>query len=208
MIYNSKNDFWTDEKGISIPASRITKAEKLKEKNAAKIVKEAALINKALKAFKDLITELIGEAYEMDLKEKKVAENGKGNYVLYSFDRSIKVEVNINERIEFDENLIGAAKEKFEAFLTEGTNGVDEMIRELIRSAFETVRKGKLDTKKVLSLLAYRSRISEAKYPQFHEALKLIEDSIRRPDSRTYYRVWEKDQEGKYQALELNFSAI
>ena len=208
MLHTSKNTMWTDEKGISIPFSRITKPEKIKETNAAKILKEARKANEGLNAFKVLVTDLIAEAFEADLKEGKVAKEGKGNYLLYSFDRSVKVEVSVNERIEFDENTIGAAKEKFEQFLTDGTNGIDEMIRQLILSAFETARKGKLDTKKVMSLLAYRSRISETKYPAFHEALKLIEDSIRRPDSKTYYRVWVKDDAGQFQTVELNFSAI
>lgn len=201
---------WLDEKGTQVPFNRVTKEERNKERAAARLVNAAIKAENSLKEFKELCAKECEKAYRADLAIGKVAtrENSKGGYTLYNFDRTIKIERSINESIAFDENMIGAAKEKFDTFLMEGTAGIDDMIRTLISDAFSNTRKGGLDTKKVLSLLGYRARISEKKYPQFHEALDLIEQSIRRPDSKTYYRIWVKDENGQYQNIDLNFSNI
>lgn len=198
--------FWLDEKGVQIPLNRVEDNERLKEKLAAKLAAEATKLSQALIAFKALCTSECEKAYLADLNKGKAGT--KGGYTLYNFDRSIKIERTLNENITFDENLITAAKERFDSFLREGTASVDEMVRQLIMDAFSSNKKGKLDSKKVMNLLSYKSRISESKYPDFHAALSLIEESIRRPDSKTYYRVWVKDEANQYQNIDLNFSSI
>lgn len=206
QVIEQKSTIWYDEKGTGIPANRITKTEKLKEKLSTTIAKESLKLNEALKSFKEKCAEACEKAYQADLKEGKAAS--KGGYTLYNFDKSTKVERSINENITFDENLIGAAKEKFDEFLTLGTAGVDEMVRGLIMDAFSSNKKGKLDTKKIMGLLSYKERISANKYPAFHEALSLIEQSIRRPDSKVYYRIWLRSENNEYKAIDLNFSNI
>jgi hypothetical protein len=57
----------------------------------------------------------------------------------------------------------------------------------------------------VTGLLKYAVRIN---HPLFQEACTLIQKAIVRPDSKTYYRVFVKDEEGKYKNIELNFSNI
>lgn len=199
---------WKDEKGLEIPSNRITKSEKLRERRAEQLLKEANKLNDLLNKFKLNVTEICEEVYKAVLEENNVnPDERKGNFTWYNFDRSIKVEVAINERIEFDDALIAAAKVKFDEFLDSAANAVEEMIRSLIMDAFSTSR-GKLDSKKVLGLIRHRSRVPSDKYPNFHEAIDLIERSIRRPESKTYFRIWEKDAEGKYQNVDLNFSSI
>jgi hypothetical protein len=133
----------------------------------------------------------------------KVRET-KGNLVLYNFDGSIKLEVNINDRIEFDSVLLDQCKAKLDQLLNENLSTNESFIKDIVMSAFETGR-GKLDTKKVLALKKHSSRI---KHPLYTEAMEFLDKSIRRPDSRTYYRVWVKDEEGKYENIDLNFSSI
>ncbi len=199
---------WIDENGLEIPPHRITKAEKLREKNANKLLRDAKKINSLLAEYKKTIDKASQEVFQAALKEAGVKPGErKGNFTWYNFDRSIKVEVNIAERIEFDDALITAAKEKFNSFLQSNTGGIDEMIRQLIMDAFSTYR-GKLDAKKVMNLIRYRSKIAKSRHPEFHEAIDLIEQSIRRPDSRKYFRVWEQDKSGEYQVVDLNFSSI
>lgn len=202
----SAQAMWNDEKGIAIPSNRVTKAEKFKEKASTGVAKKALKLSEDLIAFKTACKEACEKAYQKDLEAGKAST--KGGYTLYNFDKSVKIERTMNEAITFDENIIGAAKEKFDEFLTAGTQGIDEMVRALIMDAFSSTRKGKLDSKKIMSLLSYKERINEKKYPAFHEALRLIEESIRRPDSKTYYRIWIKDNTNEYQNIDLNFSSI
>lgn len=199
---------WTDENGITIPAGRVTASEKLREKVCDRLIKKAIALNEKLNAFKDEFIEDSDNVYDVVMKENDVnSSDRKGNFTFYNFDRSIKVEIDINERIEFDEAMIAVAKEHFDTFLGTASGGVDDMIREMILDAFST-SKGKLDTKKVMNLTRYRSRVDANKYPNFHKAIDAIEKGIRKPNSKRYHRISVRNKEGEYEAVNLNFSSI
>ncbi|HCS21073.1 MAG TPA: hypothetical protein DIW47_11030 [Bacteroidetes bacterium] len=208
LIYTTqvvKDKFWKDETGQAIPVSRTTKGERLRERAAAKLLADSLKANKQLQALKELVTDVCQQVYDVSLQETSTeGKNRKGNFTWYNFDRSIKVEVSVSERIEFDDLTIQACKEKLNEFIEQGTKTVDDFMRTLILSAFET-SGGRLDAKKVLSLKKYKTRTKE---PLYHEAMDLLDQSIRRPESKTYFRIWVKDHEGKYQNVDLNFSSI
>ncbi|HSW64955.1 MAG TPA: DUF3164 family protein [Dissulfurispiraceae bacterium] len=199
---------WKDEKGFEIPASRITGIEKLKERKATQLLREAQRLHEALTTYKRTVAAACAEVYAAAMEYAGVQnKEAKGNFTWYNFDRSIKIEASVNERIDFDDGLIAAAKDKFYEFLSNNTTGVDEMVRSLIMDAFSTTR-GRLDAKRVMGLVRYRERINKKRFPLFHEAVDLIEQSIRRPESRTYFRVWERRADGEYDAIDLNISSI
>lgn len=199
---------WIDETGLEIPANRITRSEKLKEQKMEALLRKAKRMNEQLTALKVEMADAADEIYEAVMAENGVNKTEwKGNFRVKNFDGSVMLEVDVNERIEFDDTLISVAKEHFDEFLNTGTGGVDEMIRALITDAFNN-SKGRLDAKKITSLLKYRSRIDAAKYPSFHKAIDAIEKSMSRPSSKRYFRVSEKDSFGKMTAIDLNFSSI
>ena len=201
--FTGKDPFWIDEKGLNVPYSRTTKLERLKERSSAKLLKDALALQTKLSEFKDRIRETCDKVYREALEEIG-GEAGKGNFTWFNFDRSIKIEVNINERIDFDDVKISEAKKRLDEFLDDNLSAADAFIKNLVLDAFHTV-KGKLDTKKVMSLLRYRSKI---KAPKFREALDLIDASIERPSSKTYFRVWYKVDDGEYKAVDLNFASV
>lgn len=206
--FQTKATNWTDESGIELPSNRISRAEKEREKQSEKVVREALKINEQLSKFHDLINGANEAVLKVQEKENKylgkALRSGKGNFTWYNFDRSIKIEVNVNEMIRFDEAKIAAARKLFDDFIDKNVSGTDDIIRQLINSAFANT-KGGLDSKKVLSLMKYRTKIKDK---GFQAALDLIADSISRPDSKRYYRVWAKNDEGAYENIELNFSSI
>lgn len=196
---------WYDEVGQAIPVNRVTKIEKLFERQSAKLLKGAVGLHQKLADFKTEITQICQEAYLLFMKDKGLnPKSSKGNFTWYNFNRSIKVEVNINELIDFDDLGIQAAKEVFSSFLNENVQSKDQFIKQMVLDAFETSR-GKLDAKKIFGLIRYKSKI---KNQRFQEAVKLLEESIRRPKSRTYFRVSKKNSSGKYEVIDLNFSSI
>lgn len=200
----STEQFWTDETGNKVQVSRTTKSERLQEREAFRLFTEATRLNAELSAFKERIKQTCQKVYDTYMAEKEINKASKGNFTFYNFDRSIKIVVNINERIEFDELGIEACKNLLDGFLTDNVESKDEAIKSLIMDAFNNT-KGRLDTKKVMNLLRYRSKITNK---SFQEAMKLLEESIRRPDSKTYFQVWFKDAEGQYKNIDLNFSSI
>ena len=204
MIQTSKNQTWIDETNAPIPYKRTTTLERSKEKNAAILMKDAQAINKRLLDFKETIKEHCKSIYDQASAENNVKLDGKGNYTWFNFDRSIKIEVSISDRVTFDDLTIAAAKQKLDEFLDANIDVKIEFVKDIITEAFST-SKGKLDSKKVLSLLKYRDKVKDL---GFQEALNLIEKAVRRPDSKTYHRVFVKDEDGRYNAIELNFSNI
>ena len=202
---------WTDENGITIPAFRITKSEKLKESVCEKLVKKALKVQEIMRQLKDEVTEAATDVLNETIAENggKTRENYKGNFTFYNFNRTIKIEASVQEKIEFDDAMIIVAKEHFDTFLSDATtaSGVDQMIREIIADAFSTA-KGALDTDKVMGLTKYRTRVDAAKYPAFHAALDAIEKGASRHFSKKYHRISIKKDEGGYEAINLNFSSL
>lgn len=205
-FFKTKDPVWQDETGMSIPVNRVTKAERLTERKTAQIVKKALDLNKRLTDFKRFIKETAKEIYNAHLKENggKEKTDYKGNFTFYNFDRSVKVEVNVSEPIEFDDIHIQLAQEKLQEFLENNINADNEFIKQLVLDAFKT-RRGKLDTKRVLNLTRY---VDKVKDPLFKEAVELINKSIRRRPSRLYFRVFVKDDNGSYQNIDLNLSSV
>ena len=205
-FYKTKDQVWKDETGMTIPVNRVTKAERLTERKTAQIVKKALDLNKRLKAFKQDIKAIAKEVYNAHMKENggKEKTDYKGNFTFYNFDRSVKVEVNVSEPIEFDDITIQMAQEKLQEFLQTHINADNEFVKELVLDAFKT-RRGKLDTKRVLNLTRY---VGKVKDPLFKEAVDLINKSIRKRPSRMYFRVFVKDDNGKYQNIDLNLSSV
>lgn len=205
ITQKAKDGTWFDESGTSIPYSRTTKTERLMERFSAKILKEATYLNQRMAKFKEEVRDMCQEAYDAFMEEKDITKQTKGNFTWYNFNRSIKIEVSVNERIDFDDLTIEAAKTKFDQFLEENIKSKNQFAKEMVIDAFETQRNNKLDTKRVMNLTRYEKRIND---PLFTEAVELINQAIRRPESKTYFRIWQKDIAGEYQSIDLNFSSI
>ena len=196
-----------DESGQQIPYNRTTPNERMKERLAYKLLTEAETINQRLISFKELISEVVEEVIEAARKENAVKLEGKGNYTWYNFNRTIKIEVNVQEAIKFDELTIESAREKLMDLIRTNISG-DDFIISIVEDAFQTSR-GKLDPRKILGLRKHTERINNKELKkEWESVMKLIDKSISRPTSKSYFKVWKLDEEGKYQGVELNFSAL
>jgi hypothetical protein len=138
------------------------------------------------------------EEHDVDITKSK------GNHTFTNFDRSIKIEIKINETIAFNDLLMTACKAKLDSFLDDNINTEVEIIKEMVMEAFNN-SKGGLDPKKVMGLLKYKSRFKD---PRYAEAMELLEKSITRPDSKTYFKVSTRQDNGEYKYINLNLSSI
>lgn len=212
MIQKPKDKTWYDEKGISVPITRVSALEKKKERYAGNLSDYAMDLNAQLIEFKQQMQSLSEEIYNDHMAKylNEVKAKGeepkkqKGNFTWYSFDRSVKIEVDVNDRIEFDSLIISACQEKLNDFLSDNLTSNQEYFRDLINDAFSTSH-GKLDTRKVLGLLKHKSKIRQKK---FQDAMALLEQSIHSNSSKTYYKVSVKDAAGEYKSINLNFSSL
>lgn len=198
---------WFDEQGNGVPFNRLTKFEKNKEATIGKLAKEALAISNKLLHFKATIKAAIEQMHLEMLADNEASPQkgkGKGNRTFYLFDRSVKVEVNINEPIRFDEEYIKLAKNELDIMLAEELGETADWLKGIITDAFEKNR-GELDTDKVLSLKKHASRTTNAR---FHKAMGYIDKAINRPTSKAYYSVSIRNAEGKYELVQLNIAAI
>ena len=205
--FTAKDKTWIDESGSLIPYNRTTPTERQREKSAFQLAKKAININNLLSDFKEFVSLATEEVLNDAREANEVKLDLKGNYTWYNFDRSIKIQVDISEPIKFDEIQIAAAKEKLMNLIRTNISG-DEFIISIVEDAFQT-STGRLDPKKILGLRKHSKRIkSTLLKAQWDETMSLIDESITRPKSKSYYKIWIKNSEGKYDGVELNFSAI
>jgi hypothetical protein len=196
---------WKDEKGIEIQFKRITSYEKAAEKTTFKLFKFAEKANQQLTDLKKCFIEECEELVRVFVEEHDVdITKSKGNHTFTNFDQSIRIEVKINKNIAFNDLFITACKEKLSSFLGDSITAEDQLVKTLVMDAFNNT-KGRLDPKKVMGLLKYKSKIKD---PRYAEAMELLEKSITRPDSKTYFKVSARQDNGEYKCIDLNFSSI
>jgi hypothetical protein len=205
ITHTAKDEKWTDESGTSIPFNRITPTEKLFERSSAKLIKGALALNKQLADFKKMIKEASDEAFDSFMKSKEIIKETKGNFTWFNFNRTIKIEVSNSEPIKFDDLTILVAKDYLDQFLNENIESKNEFVKDMIKDAFSTQRNGQLDVKQVLKITKYKLRVSNE---LFTKACDSIIEAIRRPSSKTYFRIWLKDENGKYVNIDLNISSL
>ena len=194
---------WKDHTGLEVPDKYVDELDKKAERFSLKVVKEAQAISAKLKNFK---TELLMEAEHIYLARLEKANidsaKRKGNMTICSFDKRIKIEVSIQERFEFDDNL-ALAQEKLREYLrVKLAKSEDLELTEIVNSAFCNSNK-KLDNNRIFSLFRYK-----IKHPLWVEAIDLIRKSMQLNSTKRYVQIWVKDDQGAYKAIDLSMSTL
>lgn len=191
--------FYKDHEGFDIPAHAIPELEKRKDKLSRKLLKKALDIEERLHDLKNEMVENCDGMFNEMLLKHDVKQDTKGSYTIFSYDKSIKIEVNVSNRIEFNDH-INIAQAKINEYIREKTEGVDDGICKLINSAF-TKSKGTLDAKRIIGL-----KKIQINHKLWKQAMELIDKSISTNSSKRYFSISQKDEEGNYTAVSLNFS--
>ncbi len=126
----------------------------------------------------------------------------KGNLSLHSFDGKYKVQVAQQDRIAFDERL-QAAKALIDICIEKWSKGGNSNLIALIHDAFNVDKEGNLDQRRILSLR--RVEIDDA---DWKNAMQAISDAVKVVGSTEYMRFFERDENGKYQSITLDFSGL
>lgn len=202
MIQKNTSKTWLDHRGNEVPRDYVPKFDRYNEIQVSKIFNAAIKLNEQIARFKAMSYEIADALYAEMLRNANIAPSDrKGNYTLTSFDKSIRIEVNVNELIEFDEN-INLAQMKLQEFIENKTKGVDIDIVALINQAF-TTRKGRLDKARIFGLFSLNIT-----HPLWQESMELIRKSINRNSTVRYMEISEKDENGRYIPIRLNFATI
>lgn len=137
---------------------------------------------------------------QISAEEYGVKQPAKGNYTLYSYDGRYKIIRATAERLVFDERL-QAAKTLIDECIREWSAGAGAELVTLVNDAFQVDKEGEVSTSRVLALKRHA-----IDHPKWKEAMRAIDDSMHTAESRAYLRFYERDAEGEYQPIAIDFS--
>jgi hypothetical protein len=208
-IYTSKDYAWSNAAGDTVPVKFIPKSDLVKERHAGKIYKSALALEASIKAFYGLMTDAFDEikkAVNEDyiIKKSKEKKLGKGSFTWYNFDKSLKIEADVQDIVKWDGPLMTEALGQLNAYISGSIGDSNELIKQLVNDAFAG-SKGQIDSRKVFQLLKYESKIKDKR---FLKACEMIKQAQSLDKSKLYMRVWEKADNGEYRNINLSFSSI
>lgn len=189
--------------GSLVPIDRIKEIDLTRDDFVLSVAEQAWQVSAVLNNFKVSLSQDIQAFLELSA-EKYGADMGgvKGNLSLTSFDGKYKVMRCVADRLEFNEQL-QAAKELVDRCLREWTRDSDSKVQALIEQAFQTDKKGKINTKRILAL-----RQLKIEDEVWQKAMEAIGDAVTVASTCTYFRVYERDDKGEYRQIQLDFSGV
>lgn len=195
--------FKQDAKGRLIPESQIKPIDIERSDLVTRMIQQAKQQQQSLREFKALVFGDIAAFVQLSAEQYEVNLGGsKGNLTLFSFDGQYKVVRQCQDSIRFDERL-QAAKALIDECIQSWSADSNDNLKALINDAFQVDKEGKISTGRVLGLR--RLNIHDEKWQQ---AMQAISDSIIVTDSKNYVRFYERDENGKYQPISLDFANI
>ncbi|MBJ8477202.1 DUF3164 family protein [Acinetobacter bereziniae] len=195
--------FRQDSKGRLVPEDTIKPIDLVRDESVIDLIVQAKQAQEHLKKFKAIAFAEITAFIDLSLKQFDVHIGGnKGNITLYSFDGKYKIIRQIQDTIRFDERL-QAAKILIDECIQSWSVDSNNYLKALILEAFQVDKEGKISTGRVLGL-----RRHDFDDPKWLKAMDAIAESINIVDSKRYVRFYERDSEGKYQAISLDFANV
>lgn len=208
-IHTPKSATWQNAAGDQVPYKFVPQSDRYKESMAGKIYKAASAVEASLKSLYALMDEATTEIKrimkeEYEIKNKKSFKPTKGNVTWYNFDKSIKIEAEMNEVCKWDGAMMTEAQVLLKKYISQNMGDTNILISDLVTSAFSN-SKGMIDTAKVFQILRYEDKI---KHSDFQKACQLMRQAQSIDRSKLYQRIWEKDEKGGYRNIVLNFSQL
>lgn len=195
--------FKLDSKGRLVPEKTIKAIDLVRDCLVIDLVGQVKEEQERLKKLKAIVFAEIGAFVDLSLKQFDVQIGGnKGNITLFSFDGKYKIVRQIQDTLRFDERL-QAAKILIDECIQSWSESSNDHIKTLILDAFQVDKEGKISTGRVLGL-----RRHNFDDPKWLQAMDAIAESINIVDSKRYVRFYERDEDGKYQAISLDFANV
>lgn len=195
--------YMRDGTGNLIAVENIRPIDLARDELVKELVAEAKHLHAQMKALKDRMMGDIEAFIQMSAERYEVKLGGKkGNVTLDSFDGSLQLQRQIGEHITFDEGL-QAAKTLIDECLRDWSKDTGPELRTLVDYAFRVDKEGKLNTGAILGLRRHKFEDE-----RWQRAMQAISDSVKVTGTRAYVRVYERDENGRYNAIPLDMAAV
>lgn len=198
------NEYREDARGHLVPIESIREEDLLRDETVKGLIEKAKqLQSRMTDVKKDILSDfnayvdLIFEKYQVTLGGKK------GNVTLHSYDAKYRVMIAINESIRLDER-IHAAKALIDECIADWSVGANKNLATLVTTAFKADSQGNLTN--IRNILQLRNhKIDDERWQR---AMQAISDSVIIYDTKEYIRFYERQEDGSYDQISLDFSAI
>lgn len=195
--------YMQNAQGHLIPADKVKTIDKLRDDTVRRLIGKARQLQAQMMSAKDILFHEFDGFTELSASEYDTKLGGaKGNTTLLSYDGKYKIQRAVSDNLVFDERL-QVAKSLIDECLNEWTQGSNDNIKAIINNAFDVDKEGKINTQRVLSLR--RLDISDEKWRQ---AMAAISDATQVVSSKAYIRFYERDDNGSYQQISLDFANV
>ena len=192
-----------DHQGRLVAEDQIKPIDQARDDLVKEIVHKARAVCRELSVFKAETFDDIEAFVQLSAEQYGVRLGGvKGNVQLQSFDGRYKVLRAVQESISFDERLL-AAKALIDECLTEWTEHARSEVRTLVNDAFRVDQAGNIRTAQVLGL-----RRLDIKDERWLLAMTAIGEAIQVIGSKSYVRIYERDDRGQYHAISLDLAGV
>lgn len=195
--------YWKKADGTLVPEKAVKPIDRERTRLVNGIADKALKLQAAITEYKQAVMAEIDAfvaraATEHGVKIGRV----KGNMTLPTFDGSRRIQVQVQDSIDFDERL-QLAKAKIDECLHRWSKGARTEIKVLVQSAFEVDAKGEINARKVLELRKHAFDDAE-----WQEAMTLIADSVTRTFAKRYMRVQIRRDDGSYETVALDPASL
>lgn len=134
----------------------------------------------------------------------KIRSNSKGGFSLMHSDKTIRIKRRRDTQPTWDERSTKAL-ELIHAFLYDTVKKRDKDLFEMLIGFLVKNKKGDLDYASVMNLLSHETRFDD---PRWKEGLRLLKQSYSNLLKGYQYDFEKQNEEGKFERIELNFSAL
>lgn len=190
--------------GHLVPIGSIEAIDLLRDELVQDLAERAAQLHKWMLEFKRAAMDDVREFVSLSAEKYDVQVGGlKGNLILNSFDGRVRVAIQVQERIAFDER-IKIAKELVDHCIQKWMSGsTDINIRALVEHAFQVDKTGRINIGRVIGLTKLKIDDEDWK-----KAMEAIRDSLQVLGSTSYIRFYRRREDGEYTQIPLDLSAL
>ncbi|WP_121064692.1 DUF3164 family protein [Chachezhania antarctica] len=194
--------YMADAKGRLTARELIKPQHLLQDELVRKVFGFAIALAEQLSRFKGHAYEDLGDFDAMLAQEYGLTKGGaKGNRTYTSFDGLMKIEVRVQDRIEFGPEM-QIAKGLFDECLNEWSADTRAEMRSIVTNAFDTDKEGKINRTNMFLLL--RTESEDARWQKGQDAIR---DAIHIIGSQSYLRFQFRDaQDAAWQSLTIDLA--
>lgn len=199
--------YMRDRKGGLQPIEVIKPQHLLEDETVRTIVGYAKALSDQIARFLEHTAEDIA-AFDSILKQEYQVTPGrgddwKGNRTLMTHDGLFKVQVQVQEQIEFGPEL-QVAKDLVDECLAEWSAEAMPQLQAVVTEAFNVDKKGEISRTRIYDLL--RMQIDD---PRWERAMKAVRDAMRVTGSKSYTRVSMRTKpDGQWKLIPLDAAKL